>query len=647
MAGEFDKLDMNRIRARMTAILTLVVALWVFLFSFVTLVLLDRAIAPELQQRTRLIGNVVRDNLQQTLSTGIPIQMVGGLDAYLGEVIDEFTEIRRITVETSRGEVVADLQRDEAADLLDRLEIGRRLGITGSEQRMPVLVGNEVVGQIHLVSSALFVETRLRSVLLDAAVLALAVILIGVEVTLVFASGMILRPLRAVLALAREQAQGRFVHTVAASGLPTLRLVARRLNGHALDLADRRSHSDSKTRTRPVRMVLSGLADMRLALFTFVTATEVTASFLPVYARSVARPDWLEPGLAAAAPSALYLAVLAILSPFASRLVGRFGPHRIFTAASVPAALALAGMAMTDSVAGVILGRGAIAICYAFATIACQDYALTLRGGSEGAKVSAVIMAMIFGGTFCGATIGGILADRYGYGAAILLGAGLSILAGMLGYRGLGASGKVPTPATVADDSATRPRPVTFHAFLFGIVVPLNLVTAVCVWYLAPLRLTELGASPAETARVIMLFYLCQLILGPVAARLAGSRLGPVATMAIGAVVAATALAAFGIGSFWLTMATVAGVGTGFAMLRGPALEFAADCAQGIPRRLATYRVVERAVTLVGLLAAASIDGGGAREVILDVLCALVTGGLLIFIAAAAVERRIKGRTRP
>lgn len=646
MAGEFDKLDMHRIRARMTAILTLVVVLWVFLFSFVTLVLLDRAVAPELQQRTRLIGNVVRDNLQQTLSTGIPIQMVGGLDAYLGEVIDEFTEIRRIAVETGRGEVVADLQRDEATALLDRLEIGRRLGITGSELRMPILVGNEVVGQIHLISSALFVETRLRSVLLDAAVLALAVILIGVEVTLVVGSDMILRPLRAILALAREQAQGRFVHTVAASGLPTLRLVARRLNGHAQDLADRRSRSGSEIRSRPVRMVLPGLADMRLALFTFVTATEVTASFLPVYARGVARPDWLEPGLAAAAPSALYLAVLAVLSPFASGLVARFGPRRVFAAASVPAALALAGMAATDSVTGVILGRGAIAICYAFATIACQDYALALRSGSEGARVSAVIMAMIFGGTFCGATIGGIVADRYGYGTAILLGAGLSILAGILGYRGLGAAGTVPTRATKVVASAKAGRHVTFHAFLFGVVVPLNLVTAVCVWYLAPLRLTELGTSPAETARVIMLFYLCQLVLGPVAARLAGSRLGLVGTMTVGAMIAATALAAFGIGTFWLTTATTAGVGAGFALLRGPALEFAADCAQGIPGRLATYRVIERAVTLVGLLAVASINGGGDRGVILDVLCVLVIGGIMIFIAADAVERRINGRAR-
>lgn len=647
MASRVDNLDMLRVRARMTAILTSVVVLWVFLFSFVTLVFLDRAIAPELQQRTRLIGNVVRDNLQQTLSTGIPIRMIGGVDTYLGEIIDEFAEIRRITVETSKGEVVADLSRDESPALLDRLEIGRRLGITGSELRMPVLVGNEVVGQIHLVSSALFVETRLRSVLLDAAVLALAVILIGVEVTLVVGSNMIFLPLRSIIALAREQAQGRFVHTIAPGGLPTLRLVARRLNGHARDLAGRTSRAGAGTRTQPVRMVVPGLTDMRLALFTFVTATEVTASFLPVYARGATRPDWLEPGLAAAAPSALYLAALAVLSPFASRLVRRFGAGQVFAAASMPAALALAGMAVTDSIAGVVLGRGAIAICYAFATIACQDFALALRGGSEGARVSAVIMAMIFGGTFCGAAIGGILADRYGYGAAMLLGAGLSIVAGILGYRGLGATSDAPVRESAnAISTGTIPHG-TFYAFLFGIVVPLNLVTAVCIWYLAPLRLAELGASPAETARVIMLFYLFQLVLGPVAAKLAVSWLGPVSTMAVGTVIAASALVAFGLGTFWLTMAMVAGVGAGFALLRGPALEFAVECAHGSPHRLTIYRVVERSVTLVGLLAAASINGNGDRDSLLNGLCALVIGGLLIFIASVAIESRSKEKPQP
>lgn len=647
MAGDLDRLDAPQVRARMTTVLTVVTALSVFLFSFVTLVSLDRAVAPELEQRTRLIGAVVRDKLQDTIAAGIPIRALAGLESYLGATMDEFSEIRRISVVTARGETVAEVERPETRALLDSIEIGRRLGISGAELQMPILVSNELVGQIQIVSSVQFVEARMRSVLIDASMLALVTILIGVELTLVVASGSIWQPLRAIVTLGRQQARGSFAHTVAPTGLSTIRLVARRLNDQALHLAERAlvatPGSAPEPAPQPTRMAMPGLADMRLALFAFVAATEVTASFLPVYARGAARPDWLEPGLAAAAPSALYLAVLAILAPLAGRIVARLGPRTVFAAASVPAAFALAGMAATESLAGVIACRGAIAVCYGFATIACQDYALALRGDGEGARVSAVIMAMVFGGTFCGANIGGIFADRYGYDATMMLGAALAALAGLIGWRGLAASGDAsprpgrPTPV------ATPSRPVVFYAFLFGIVGPMNLVTAICIWYLAPLRLAALGASPAEIARVVMLFYLFQLVFGPVAARLAGSRFGLTLTMVAGGAVAATSLAAFGSQTYWLMTGTVAGVGAGLALMRGPALEFAARHAAGAPGRLAVYRVVERSVALVGLTATASVIGGEDADRILEFLSLLVFLGLLIFSAAAAITRKARG----
>ncbi|MEZ5797795.1 MAG: MFS transporter [Paracoccaceae bacterium] len=634
----------------MTAVLTVVVAMAVFLFSFVTLVSLDRAVAPELQQRIKLIGSVVRDNVQETISAGIPLQMVGGLDGYLGAMMDEFGEIRRITVTTTLGDVVADVTRDEKPPLLSRLGIGSFLGFSGADLRLPILVGNDLVGSIDLVSSGQFIESRLRSVLLDAAALALAVILIGVELALVVTSDSIWRPLRAILALSREQAAGRFRHTIAVTGLPVLRLVARRLNDQAEDVTRRLRAAVTAAKPDALRspaanlLAIPALADMRLALFTFAAATEVTASFLPVYARGAERPAWLEPGLAAAAPSALYLAVMALLAPLAGRLVARFGPRRVFSAAAIPAALALAGMAVADTIAGVVMCRGAIAVCYAFATIACQDYALGLQG-SDRPRVSAVLMAMVFGGTFCGSTIGGVFADRYGYGAAMALGAVMVLVAGLLGRRGLVAPATETLGAALSEATPPRPepalsRPGVFHAFLFGIVAPMNLVTAICIWYLAPLQLSALGSSPAEIARVIMLFYLFQLVFGPLASGMAASRFGLNATIFTGAAIAAAALAGFGAAGFWSMTATVAGLGVGYGLLRGPALDFAAQQAAAVPGRLTLYRVAERAVALAGLLAAASILKYGDIDRLLLILSVLVVIGLLLFTMAMAAGRR-------
>jgi len=179
---------------------------------------------------------------------------------------------------------------------------------------------------------------------------------------------------------------------------------------------------------------------------------------------------------------------------------------------------------------------------------------------------------------------------------------------------------------------------------LFGLVAPMSLVTAIFIWYVAPLRLAALGASPAEIARVIMLFYLFQLVLGPVAIRLTESRIGLSPTMIAGAVIAAVSLTAGGAETFWLMTATVAGVGAGFALLRGPALEFAAHHATGAPGRLTIYRVVERSVALVGLLTASTMVGTAESGRILDALSFLVIVGSLIFSVVAAVARKAGGR---
>lgn len=626
MSQTLDSLHAPRVRARITAILIVVVALSVFLFSFVTLVSFDRSVAPELQNRTRLIATVVRDNIQQTLSTGLPLNAVGGFETYIAATMDAFSELENITIVSRKGEVIASVGREEEARLLDRLQIGTRLGTSGAEISMPILVGNDLAGHIKVKSSGRFVEARLRSVLLDATALAIAVILIGVELTILIATHSIWGPLRAVVRLARDQGEGRFDQVIPTAGLPTLRLLARRLNDHCIALAGRAGRGDGGA--TPRRLVLPDLVDMRIALFSFAAATEVTASFLPVYAKGASRPDWLDPAIAAALPSALYLLVLALLSPLAARVVARYGPRRVFALSAIPAALALLGMTWSDDLAGVVLSRGIIAVCYAFATVACQDYALALRS-KDGARVSSVIMAMVFGGTFCGSTIGGVFADRYGYEAAMVLGAILVLMAGLFGYRFLVAA--TERPAARSKSTGMAPRTSSFYMFLFGIVAPLNLVTAISIWYLAPLHLSAFGASPAQVARVVMLFYLAQLILGPVSARIASHPLGLFASIIVGGTLAGLSLALLGGESFWQMTGTVIGVGAGFGLVRGPALELAARLSGGTARGLSAYRVTERGVALVGLLVTAFAMKDTGVDQVLGTLSAIIFAGLAVF----------------
>src|SRR3546814_20654015 len=79
---------------------------------------------------------------------------------------------------------------------------------------------------------------------------------------------------------------------------------------------------------RPLRLRLSDISDIRLPLFFFSVSTEVSAAFLPLYARAASRPEWLSPEIAAAAPLVFYLLAVAALSPVAGPLAGPLRPRR-------------------------------------------------------------------------------------------------------------------------------------------------------------------------------------------------------------------------------------------------------------------------------------------------------------------------------
>ena len=92
-----------------------------------------------------------------------------------------------------------------------------------------------------------------------------------------------------------EQREGNFLHRIRAGGLGGLGRAAARLNDHAEDLAERLTALPASVRScigasmdvriaegRPLRLRLSDITDIRLALFLFSVATEVAAAFLPL-----------------------------------------------------------------------------------------------------------------------------------------------------------------------------------------------------------------------------------------------------------------------------------------------------------------------------------------------------------------------------
>jgi predicted MFS family arabinose efflux permease len=651
-------LDRDGLRTRLIGMLVAMVTVSVVAVGATAIAAFDRAVEPELVNRTRLIGSIVRAEIQRALELGIPFDAIVGLDRYLSETLENFEEVDHISVTMASGQTVAVIERPTAPSIFEQTDLGEAIAFRQTAFALPILDGNRLVGEITVEISPLFVQTRLRDVFLDVMVIALVATFVALELVLAVAVTSVGKPLDRVFQLLGEQREGNFLHRIRPGGLGGLGRVAVRLNDHAEDLAERLTALPAAVRSRiwatmdariaegrPLRLRLSDISDIRLALFLFSVATEIAAAFLPLYARAAARPAWLSPELAAAAPLVLYLAAVAMLSPFGGALARRFGARRLFLASVPPTVLALAAMGFSDSVAGITLWRGVMAVFYATATIACQEYAIRAAADRGSTRPVGAYVAVVYGGVFCGSALGGVLAGRFGFEAAFVSGAAIAALSGVLGIIAMRGSAGDPEAAPTPSPDGPAPQRwfnARFLALLLGIAVPMNAATAIFIWYLTPLILAASGSGPAEIARVVMLYYLAVVLFGPTVASLSDGRIGPVPLVVSGALASGAALLSLTVWSgFWAVVAAVAGLGLGHTLLRAPLYALALRITGGPGAGLSALRLIERIGAILGLAASALLLGDIGAESSIRALGIAVLSGVALY---AIVE--ITGRSR-
>jgi len=607
----------------------------------------DRAVEPEMTNRTRLIGSIVRSEIQHALELGIPFDAIVGLDRYLSEILENFDEVDSISVTSTSGQTIAAIKRSAPQSILSNTLLGEMIAFRQPTFALSILEGNERVGEIVVEISPLFVQTRLRDVFLDVMVIALIATLVAFELALAVAVASVGKPLGRVFRLLNEQREGNFLHRIRPGGLGGLARAAVRLNDHAQDLAERltalptavRSQISSATDAkvadgRPLRLRLSDIGDIRMALFLFSVGTEIATAFLPLYARAAERPAWLSAELAAAAPLLLYLFAVAMVSPFSGALARRFGPRRLFLASVPPAVLALAAMGFSDSAAGISLWRGVMAFFYATATIACQEYAVRASLGRASTRPFSVFAAVVYGGVFCGSALGGVLAGRFGFAAAFMVGAAITFLAGVLAMIAMrGRAGDPVIAQPPARQAQKRWVDIRFLALLFGIAVPMNAATAIFIWYLTPLILASSGSGPAEIARVVMLYYLSAVLLGPTIVSASDGRSSPVALVVSGAFASGGVLMSLTLWSgFWAILSAVLGLGLSHTVMRAPLYALAAGDISNSDTRLAGLRMIERVGAILGLGTSALLLYDIGAEISIRALGVVVLSGVALYV---------------
>nr|WP_255635469.1 MFS transporter [Azospirillum sp. 412522] len=395
----------------------------------------------------------------------------------------------------------------------------------------------------------------------------------------------------------------------------------------------------------------SAVGGMRAALFLFMLAEELSRSFLPLYTRELYTPvPGLSETLMMGLPIGLFMFLVAVFTPFAGAWADRFGSRRTLLLGTLPAVAGFAGTAMAGSLMELLLWRGACALGYAVMFIGAQGFVARHTPADRRARGMAQFVAAVIVAGLCGAPLGGILADQFGYRSTFVVSALLALAAA--GVVTLLPADRVERvqrrPFRMGDAGSLLANP-RFLALLMFSSVPTKLMLTGYLFYLVPVSLHAAGETPAGIGRLMMTYGLIIVLLGPWVSKMA-DRTGRHALFAgLGGLVGGAGTLAI------LQEQGVAGIVIGIAALGvahalNNATQLAlvpevcrADCARmGESTVFAVYRLLERGGSVIGpLLAAALADRFGiqAALVVLGVLGMLCgTAFCIVFLLTPSVS---------
>ena len=632
--------------------------------GMLTIDTVKNSIEPEIANRTTLMGTVINNNIQRAVSAGVPLGKLVGAEQYFGSFLLEFPEVAYIGVAT--GRII--LEAGKRADII--------YGPNHSSKDMvafPINSDGEQIGYIIIDVDSGYIAREFESVLLDLAVVALVAILLAFEVLVAMMSVSLTAPFNRLQHLVTLQAGGDFSKRVEASGKHAVDLIGARLSQRADRLHaafkhacatispgsnDQQSSSLAElgarfklSTQRPKLMVFSYLNDIRLPLFLVAAADALPLAFFPLFTWAADNPfSWLDLGVVISLPLAGYLVAIMAGSPYARPLADRFGHRKLILLAAVPIIVSHVGLYLSTNVIEIILFRTLSGFGYALFTLACQDYVLDIVPKDQRTRSLGIYSGVLFGGVFCGTAMGGVLADRLGMDSVFLVSAGLVLISGLLVFRLMpGRRG----PPIAADDQAGQTAasiwaPLRSHRFstlVFGIAIPANALMQAFISYLVALYLNELGATTADTGRILMVFFLMIALMGPATARVTDGRFDPALVAILGASISGVSLL---LGASWGTQlgvfVAVLCAGIGHGMVRGPQVSVAMSIAEtdltelGPNAVLGSLRTLERGGSIAGLILIALIGSNLGYPVAIGVVGVWCLAGVTAFIGSIALS---------
>ncbi|GAA5237002.1 MFS transporter [Verticiella sediminum] len=447
-------------------------------------------------------GNVVllaertQRDLARVFEMGVDLERVRGMDSLFQRLAGSLPAIDAVILRDAQGRVMG---AADAAGPLDRGALP--VGVPVADDMrvvLPLAVGGEAgarrVGTLEVTVDARVVAAGVRARVLDAATVALISAIAAFEMFLL------------VIVLV-TRARG-------SAAVPAM----------------------TSTRAEDVARIARPL------MFGFLFAWALPLSFLPLYAGTL-RVLFL--GLPESILMALPISAEMLCGLFGALLAGRLTDRRGWRSAVV-VGLCVAGAgsfasAMIQHLEVFVLTRGLVGLGYGLAWMGLQGLVVSRSSPVFRGRNMAWLIAGLFAGHLSGTAAGAMLADQVSYRPVFVVG-GLLMLLPLLGVMllrtrpiaGPAAKTRPGSLPVAADRPVSRVPPPRgrwadlrslilsrdYGALLAGSIVPFSIAQVGLLYFALPLYLQALGVAASSIGRVLMLYGLCIIYLGPAVGRL-------------------------------------------------------------------------------------------------------------------------------
>ncbi len=391
------------------------------------------------------------------------------------------------------------------------------------------------------------------------------------------------------------------------------------------------------------------LARMRVPLFLFMLAEELTRAFVPGFARALLGASVnVSTDVAVGVPITVFMLVVALgQAPLAS-WSERVGLRRAMQWGALVGVVGLAGAALAQGFHAFIAWRALCGLGYATVFVAAQGVVIAHTTQAERTRGFALFVGAIMVAAVCGPPLGGILADHVGARAGFAVAAAVA-LAAVLAVRLLprDASGAVIASPRLSWRDVVRV--LGERRFLHITVlaaVPAKLILASFCFYLVPIYVVSLGAPTAAAGRALMVYAAVLVLVLPWAAHLAER--GVSQALLVGGGLCVSALGGFGlllwsgVAPVFLAMALL-GLGQGLSIAAQSSL-LSLACAEEIREHgsaalFGAYRLIERLGNASGPLLAGGLVASFGHAGAFALIAALVLACGLLFLLLAGAMR--------